>query len=74
MIPYIFSLTNVMAKPLKRWIWNNIIDTKLGWHNDIQCVIDEIRIHTIEDEIDIDELMNERAEEYNTGLQECYDL
>jgi len=65
MIPYIFSMTNVMAKPLKRWIWNNIIDTKLGWHNDIQCVIDEI---------DIDELMNERAEEYNTGLQECYDL
>tara|TARA_Y100001951_G_C11260971_1_gene252480 strand:- start:429 stop:914 length:486 start_codon:yes stop_codon:yes gene_type:complete len=57
---YVKRQTNI-----KNWIWNNIIDTKLGWHNDIQCVIDEI---------DVDELMNDRAEEYNTGREECYDL
>ena len=65
MIPYIFSLANIKAKPLKNWIWRNVIDTKLGWRDDIQCVIDEI---------DVDELMNDRAEEYNTGREECYDL
>ena len=63
---FLTKMTNAKAvMPLKNWIWNNIIDTKLGWHNDIQCVIDEI---------DVDELMSDRAEEYNTGLQECYDL
>tara|TARA_Y100000310_G_C20112079_1_gene547588 strand:- start:51 stop:260 length:210 start_codon:yes stop_codon:yes gene_type:complete len=63
---FLTKMTNAKAvMPLKNWIWNNIIDTKLGWHDDIQCAIDEI---------DIDELMNDRAEEYNTGREECYDL
>ena len=83
MISPLFFLTNIKAKPLKiiltdecrlrkidvmsyvkNWIWNNIIDTKLGWHDDIQCVIDEI---------DVDQLMSDRAEEYNQGVQDTYD-
>ena len=83
MIPYIFSLANIKAKPLKimltdeyrlrktdvmscvkGWIWNNIIDTKLGWHDDIQCVIDDI---------DIEQLMNDKAEDDYLSRQEAMD-
>ena len=64
MIPYIFSLANIKAKPLKNWIWRNVIDTKLGWHGHIEGVIDDI---------DVDELMSNRAEEYNQGINDCYD-
>ena len=60
----IFSLANIKAKPLKNWIWNNIIDTKLGWHDDIQCVIDDI---------DVEQLMNDKAEEYSISRQEAMD-
>ena len=49
---------------IKNWIWNNIIDTKLGWHGHIEGVIDDI---------DVDELMSNRAEEYNQGINDCYD-
>ena len=65
MIPYIFSLANIKAKPLKNWIWRNVIDTQLGWRDDIQCVIDDI---------DIEQLMSDKAEEYSISKQEAMDL
>ena len=60
---YRLRKTDVMSC-VKGWIWNNIIDTKLGWHNDIQCEIDNI---------DIDQLMSERAESHADGVAEAYD-
>ena len=65
MIPHLFSLANIKAKPLKNWIWRNVIDTKLGWRDDIQCVIDDI---------DIEQLMSDKAEEYSISKQEAMDL
>ena len=40
---------------IKNIIWNKIIDTKLGWHDYIKCEIDDI---------DIEQLMSDRAEAY----------
>ena len=54
---------NIMNR-IKIWIWNNIIDTKCGWHDYIQCEIDDI---------DIDQLMTDRAESYHEGMCETYD-
>lgn len=53
-----------MMNRIKIWIWNNIIDTKLGWHDYIQGEIDDI---------DIDQLMTDRAEENYNGMCETYD-
>ena len=53
-----------MIDIIKKFIWNKIIDTKYGWHDFIQCEIDDI---------DIESLMSDRAEEYNEGLCETYD-
>ena len=53
-----------MIDIIKKFIWNKIIDTKYGWHDFIQCEIDDI---------DIDQLMSDRAEGYNEGLCETYD-
>ena len=60
----IFSLANIKAKPLKNWIWRNVIDTKLGWRDDIQYVIDDI---------DIEQLMNDKAENDYLSKQEAMD-
>ena len=49
---------------IKKWIWNNIIDTKYGWHDYIAIVIDDI---------DIDQLISDRGEARSEGVQECYD-
>ncbi len=49
---------------IKTILWNKIIDTKYGWHDYIQCEIDEI---------DIDALMSDRAESYAEGIAEAYD-
>jgi len=54
----------LMMNRIKIWIWNNIIDTKLGWHDYIQGEIDDI---------DIDQLMTDRAEENYNGMCETYD-
>jgi len=84
MIPHLFSLANIKAKPLKiglmsltkgngltdvityvrNWAWYNIIDTKLGWHDNIQCVIDDI---------DVEQLMNDKAEDDWTSKHEAMD-
>ena len=53
-----------MINKIKTWIWNNIIDTKLGWLDYIQCEIDDI---------DIDQLMTDRAESHQEGMNETYD-
>jgi len=53
-----------MIDIIKKYIWNKIIDTKYGWHDYIQCEIDEI---------DIDALMSDRAESYAEGIAEAYD-
>jgi len=53
-----------MIDIIKKFIWNKIIDTKYGWHDFIQCEIDDI---------DIDQLMSERAESFNEGMCETYD-
>ena len=67
-------MANANAQHLKRnlpiktklmnWIWDNIINTKRGWHEYVQEEIDEI---------DIDQLMSDRAEEYNQGICDTYD-
>ena len=83
MIPHLFSLANIKAKPLKimltdeyrlrktdvityvrNWALYNIIDTKLGWHDNIQCVIDDI---------DVEQLMNDKAEDDWTSKHEAMD-
>ena len=53
-----------MIDIIKKFIWNKIIDTRCGWHDFIQCEIDDI---------DIDQLMSERAESFNEGMCETYD-
>ena len=70
----VIDMTNANAQHLKRnlpiktklmnWIWDNIINTKRGWHEYVQEEIDEI---------DIDQLMSDRAEEYNQGICDTYD-
>jgi hypothetical protein len=57
-------LHEIYIMPIKNWIWNNIIDKKHGWHEYIQEGIDEI---------DIDQLMADRAEEYQQGISDTYD-
>ena len=47
---------------IKKWAWNNIISKY--WHDYIQCEIDDI---------DIDQLMTDRAEENYNGMCETYD-
>ena len=49
---------------IKNLIWNNIIDTKYGWHDYIAIDIDDI---------DIDQLISDRGESHSEGVQECYD-
>jgi len=48
-----------MIDIIKKFIWNKIIDTRCGWHDYIQCEIDDI---------DIDQLMTDRAQ----SLAESY--
>jgi hypothetical protein len=50
-------LHEIYVLPIKNWIWNKIIDTKHGWEEYI--MID------VEDRLDVDQLVSERAEEYN---------
>ena len=47
---------------IKNWIWNNIIYRY--WSDHIQCEIDNI---------DIDQLMTDRAELYNEARCEAHD-
>lgn len=49
---------------IKNMIWNNIIDTRHGWHDYIQCEIDDI---------DIDQLITDNAEAHHNGMCETYD-
>ena len=58
--------THLYAIPLtiKTLMWNKIIDTKYGWHNYIQCEIDDI---------DIDQLITDNAEAHHNGMCETYD-
>ena len=55
------ALHEIYVLPIKNWIWNNIIDKKYGWQDYI--MID------VEDRLDVDllveQLVSERAEEYN---------
>ena len=50
-------LHEIYVLPIKNYIWNKIIDTKHGWQDYI--MID------VEDRLDVDQLVSERAEEYN---------
>ena len=56
-------LHEIYVLPIKNWLWNNIIDSKHGWHEYVQEEIDEI---------DIDQLMTDRAEEYQQGISDTY--
>ena len=47
----------------KKLIWKYIIDTKWGWHSHIQCEVDDI---------DVEQLMTDRAEEYAQGMSDTY--
>ena len=49
---------------IKNWIWNNIIDTKYGFHDYVMNDLDDI---------DIDQLISDRGEARSEGVQECYD-
>ena len=49
---------------LMNWIWDNIINTKRGWHEYVQEEIDEI---------DINQLMCDEAEAHNQGICDTYD-
>ena len=51
------ALHEIYVLPIKNYIWNKIIDTKHGWQDYI--MID------VEDRLDVDQLVSERAEEYN---------
>jgi len=51
------ALHEIYVLPIKNWVWNKIIDTKHGWEEYI--MID------VEDRLDVDQLVSERAEEYN---------
>jgi len=48
---------------IKNMIWNKIIDTRYGWHDYIQGEIDDI---------DIEQLMTDRAESYYEDRCEAY--
>jgi len=48
------NMINIIHR-IKNMLWNKIIDTKYGWHDYIQGEIDDI---------DIDQLMSDRAESY----------
>ena len=50
-------LHEIYVLPIKNYIWKKIIDTKHGWEEYI--MID------VEDRLDVDQLVSERAEEYN---------
>ena len=50
-------LHEIYVLPIKNYIWKKIIDTKHGWQDYI--MID------VEDRLDVDQLVSERAEEYN---------
>ena len=52
----------IIMNTIKKWAWNNIISKY--WHDYIQCEIDDI---------DIDQLMTDRAEENYNGMCETYD-
>ena len=56
-------MINIIYK-IKNMIWNKIIDTKYGWHDYIQCEIDDI---------DIDQLITDNAEAHHDGMCETYD-
>tara|TARA_Y100000310_G_scaffold54387_1_gene49853 strand:- start:745 stop:927 length:183 start_codon:yes stop_codon:yes gene_type:complete len=49
---------------IKKYIWNKIIDTKYGWHDYIKCEIDDI---------DIEQLITDRAEDHYNGMCDTYD-
>ena len=49
---------------IKKYVWNKIIDTKYGWHDYIQCEIDDI---------DIEQLITDRAEDHYNGMCDTYD-
>ena len=53
----------IIMSTIKKWIWNNIIDTKYGWHDYIQGYVDDI---------DIDQLMSDRAESYYEARCEAH--
>ena len=67
-------MANANAQHLKRnlpikiklmnWVWDNIINTKRGWHEYVQQEIDDI---------DINQLMCDEAEAYNQGICDTYD-
>ena len=52
----------IIMKAIKKWAWNNIISKY--WHDYIQCEIDDI---------DIDQLMTDRAELYAEARSEAHD-
>ena len=53
-----------MIDIIKKYIWNNIIDTKLGWHDYVMNDLDDI---------DMDQLISDRGEARSEGVQECFD-
>ena len=57
------NMYNIIYK-IKTILWNKIIDTKYGWHDYIQGEIDDI---------DIDQLMTDRAEPYHEARSEAHD-
>ena len=57
------NMINIIYK-LKTILWNKIIDTKYGWHDYIQGEIDDI---------DIEQLMTDRAESFHDGMCDTYD-
>ena len=57
------NMINIIYK-IKTILWNKIIDTKYGWHDYIQGEIDDI---------DIEQLMTDRAESFHDGMCETYD-
>ena len=57
------NMINIIYK-IKTLVWNKIIDTKYGWHDYIQGEIDDI---------DIEQLMTDRAESDHEGMCETYD-
>ena len=56
-------MINIIYK-IKTMLWYKIIDTKYGWHDYIQGEIDDI---------DIDQLMTDRAESYYEARCEAHD-
>ena len=54
----------IIMNTIKKWIWNNIIDTKYGFHDYVMNDLDDI---------DIDQLISDRGDARSEGVQECYD-